>query len=199
MTLLITPKEHITYLRDCVNRTPKHTIFASFGLYAGIDMYGRDIHSWGGEYTNATRELLESMRPLKDVKIIIGVTDYSSCKDNKYCKDCEVKYAKNLIRLLNHVEIFPEFKWKFSTSLHLKAYLFVYDKSVSGVAGGRNLTNSSWEDVSFTLSVEQFKVLYDRTIKVWGEARDLTSDSLGLHFKSQNISERSLEALGDMV
>jgi len=140
------------------------------------------------------------MRSLPDVRMLIGVGDYKSCKGKSTrCVDCEVEYIKTFMRLIHHAEHFPEFKWKMSTELHLKCALFFYQKRllqparVAGVAGGRNFTDSSWADVTFELSTPDVKKLYAHTSNLWENAKPLTDDTAEWLFESQEISRKALE------
>jgi len=194
--MFIDNAEHSKFLFDCVSRKPSHVIIASFGIYCGITYTGQDVTAWGDKYRMATRDLMEVMRSLPDVRMLIGVGNYKSCKGKSIrCLDCEVEYVRAFMRLIHHAEYFPEFKWKMSTELHLKCSLFFYQNpaKVAGVAGGRNFTDSSWEDVTFSLSTPDVKKLYAHTSNLWEHAKSLTDDTAEWLFESQEISRKALE------
>jgi len=162
--------DHSQFLFDRVHEKPSHVLIASFGIYAGITYAGQDVTKWGEQYRTATRDLMEIMRGLPDVRMLIGVADYKSCKGKSTrCTDCEVEYVRAFMRLVNHAELFPEFKWRISTELHLKCSLFFYDKPAraAGVAGGRNFTDSSWADVTFELSIPDVRN-YTHILPIFG-------------------------------
>lgn len=197
MPMFITPAEHSKYLFECVNKRPEHVIIASFGIYAGISWEGQDTTQWGENYRLATRDLLELMRPLPDVKLLIGVGEYKSCTREKFgrCLDCEVKYVQSLFRLLAHSELFPEFQWRFSIRVHLKAALFTYKNGVRGVAGGRNFSDSNWDDVTFSLDKPNVMQLLKHLGGLWSQTQKLSTEAIQGVLADQEISETAMRAL----
>ncbi len=201
MRLLIEPESHYNYLDQCVQASPLTVKIATCNLFAGILPDGRDTTEWQGEqYRSRTREFLEAMRPIGGVgtvKILMGLYEYKSCKGKDFdCHSCERKYIKDLIRLINHAEKFPEFKWRIRTHSHAKYSLFTYlDGSVKGVAGGRNLTDSTFVDITVELDKMSVLRLDEHFDELWGSAHLLNSDRIGVIMDEQGISEKAVKLL----
>lgn len=195
MKLFFDHADHSKFLFDRVAESPSHVLISSFGIYAGITYSGKDTTTWGDKYRLATRDLLESMRSLSDVKMLIGVADYKSCKYKDYCRDCEINYAKGLLRLAFHAELFPEFKWKVSTELHLKCALFFYQNDIKGVAGGRNFTDSHWADVTIELNRQYAKELATHTLDLWKKSPTLNDEAVENILEDQGISKKTLQCI----
>lgn len=198
--MLIPTSEHNDFIMNCVAKKPKHTIISSFGVYCGITYDGRDTSEWGENYRTETRGIIDELQLLDNVRFLIGVANYKSCKYNKKCNDCEQQYIKNLIRLSFHVQHFSGIDWRMSNDLHLKCSLFFYDnncvgKKAKGIAGGRNFTDSSWADVTFVLDPGQIDELYDYTSELWDESSTISDDNIYRMLMSQGISERNIGAI----
>lgn len=197
--MFLTHADHSSFLFERVAEKPKHTIIASYGLYAGISYAGDDTTQWGEKYQLATRDLMEIMRDLPNVRLLIGVSNYKSCKGKINCVDCEKQYCRTLIRLVNHAELFPEFQWRVTTSLHLKCVLFFYEKNARGVAGGRNFSDSDWADCTFELPVQHIKKLYKHVNELWDKSRVVDAATISQIFDEEEISERGFAATLDDV
>ena len=76
MRLLLTTEDHFKFLNECVDQKPDKVLIATYGLYAGIQPDGSDSREWGDKYRSETRELLERMRNIKDVRILVGNYEY---------------------------------------------------------------------------------------------------------------------------
>jgi hypothetical protein len=195
MKMFLDHADHSRYLFDRVAEKPKYVMIASFGIYCGISYAGQDTTKWGEKFHLATRDLMETMRSLPNVRFLIGVANYRSCKGKiDTCIDCEKQYCRALIRLVHHAELFPEFEWRVTTNLHLKTCLFFYESSVKGIGGGRNFSDSDWVDCTFELPTSHIKKLYKHTKEVWDQARPLNDKSIGEIFEEQEISERGFKA-----
>jgi hypothetical protein len=200
MQMFLTQSEHSGFLFDCVARRPDKVLISTFGIYAGITYSGQDTTQWGEKYRLATRDLLESLRAKgkhrPKVQMMVGVAEYKGCKGEKYCKDCEIQYAKGLIRLVYHAEIFPDFEWRVSTQLHLKCAIFYYKAGPPrGVAGGRNFTDSDWADVTMELSDDQTAILAEHTIELWNNSPELNDKTIGVILDQQQISSKTIDAI----
>jgi hypothetical protein len=169
-------------------------MIASYGIYAGISYAGQDTTQWGEKFRLATRDLMEVMRSLPDVRFLIGVSNYRSCKGKFTCIDCEKQYCRTLIRLVHHAELFPEFQWRVTTNLHLKACLFFYEKAAKGIGGGRNFSDSDWVDCTFELPTGHIKKLYAHIKEVWDQSKPLNDGTISEIFEEQEISERGFAA-----
>lgn len=200
MRLLLTLEDHFKFLNECLALKPDRVCIATYGLYAGIMPDGRDSREWGEKYRSQTREFLETMRDVPKVRILVGNYEYKSCKGkNTTCTDCEKQYVLGLIRLINHAEKFPEFKWRVSTGTHVKCALFSYDDNeeaeVKGVAGGRNMTDSSWEDVTVEIDKMSTIRLWEHFDKIWKAAHLLNNDRIGTIMEEQGISQQTVEKI----
>ena len=193
MHAFITLKEHYDYLDTLLKKKPRAVLIASFGIYAGITHEGVD---WETKYPTLTRRFLESLKSINEVMLLIGVGDYKSCKGkNVICKDCERAYVNQLIRLLNHRDLFPNFKWKVSLQAHAKCTLCISDHDILGVAGGRNLNDSSAIDVTFPIDSAVSAQLLKHIMPIWKKAMPLSEDSLDKILAIQNISHATSDAM----
>lgn len=197
MQMFLDCADHAQFLADMVDRKPSLVLMSSFGLYAGITYDGRDTAEWGEKYRLATRDLMDAMRSLPDVRLLIGISNYSSCRGTLKCLDCEKRYCRTLLRLMNHAELFPQFRWRVSRNLHLKCALFFWDKEMRGVAGGRNLSDSDWIDCTFELDVTQIKKLQKHVCEAWNASHVLSDKLINSILEEEGISEDGLNAVLD--
>jgi hypothetical protein len=198
MKMFITPEEHSQYHFERVADKPKTVIISTFGIYCGITYSGQDTTQWGDKYRLATRDLMEAMRGIPDVRMLIGVANYKSCRNKQQCLDCEKQYVQQLVRLVFHAELFPEFQWRVTTELHLKCSIFLYPdkpKKINGIAGGRNFTDSKWADITFELSETQIKTVYNHVKEQWNKAVEITDDAVAEIFRQQNISANGFQSV----
>ena len=192
---IIDAENYSKYLFDCLKRRPKHVVVATHGIYAGIDWRGCDTCSYGPDYQLATRDMLELMRPLPDVRFLVGLSTYRSCKGQyKPCLDCESKYAQSMFRLLNHADFFSEIKWRVTVNSHPKCCLFFYEKEVCGIVG-RNFSDTDWGDVVFTVGIVQVKQLFAKVNQLWNEACPVTTEHIERILSEQEITKRAIDSL----
>lgn len=194
MKLLFSNEDHFEFLRNCVKANPNRVRIATFGLYAGITA---DDIDWSNKYPSEVRNFLESLRSIQSVRVLVGNQEYKSCKGKAIiCSDCERKYVMDLIRLVNHAEKFPEFKWRISSACHIKCALFTYDDyELRGVTGGRNLTNSTWADVSVELDKMSNMRLEEHFDEVWKNSLILNNDRIGQIMEEQEISPKTIHSI----
>lgn len=199
MRLLIDPADHFKFMNECVESSPNKVHIASYGIWAGIMPDGRDTRDWNQKkYFSETRELLESLRSTAEVQLLIGLYEFKSCKGKQPCSDCEHKYMLDLFRLMNHVDKFPEFRWKVSSESHVKCCLFHYeDGTQRGVAGGRNLTDSSWADVSVELDKMSVLRLEGHFSDIWKTGCVPNAKWLDAIVKAQGISESTVKRIAE--
>jgi len=197
MKMFMNDDGHFDYLMECLDSKPKHILFSSYGLYAGISYDDRDTNEFGNQYVTRTMQVLKKMQKLVDtnIRFLVGVSSYKSCKGKEPCIDCEKQYARGLLRVMNHVTRFPEFDWRITTEHHLKAYLFFYDNEIRGVGGGRNFTNSSWADATFELNKAQIKQLYKHVQSEWDRGVKATNSAIATILEEQGVSPEGLEAV----
>lgn len=195
MELMVNYEDHIKWLSERIDEGPTSTMVTSFGLYAGISYAGEDMTKIGWKFRSKTRDLMEKMRNLPNVRFLIGVPKYRSCKGKSQCINCEAQYTKDIIRLSNHIQFFPEFKWRMTSDLHLKSCIFTYGKTCKGISGGRNFTDSDWFDCTFELSKEHVRKLLEHVAEVWGNSKRLDDDTLGDILLDQGISEEGFNSV----
>lgn len=200
MRLLLTLGDHFKFLNECLRLRPTTARIATFGLWAGITPSGADTREWGEKYRSETREFLETMRRVPKVNMLVGNYEYKSCKGkNTACYDCEKQYVMGLIRLINHAEAFPEFKWRIATGSHVKCALFLYgdeeEPEVKGIVGGRNMTDSSWADVTVELDKMSILRLENHFDTIWKSAHLLNSDRIGTIMEEQGISQETVDGI----
>lgn len=184
--MFLTMEEHYKYFEQQILAKPKAVIISTFGVFAGILDDGRDTQEWGPKYEKVTRKIVDLLEGVPDVKILVGLYRYQSCKGNIQCDDCAAKYIKGVGRLIKHREKWPNFKWRFSSECHLKSYLFFYpDGRVTGIAGGRNLTDSEWADVTFPLTKDQVKRLIIHVNGIWNKSAIMDEDKLAEELTKQ--------------
>jgi len=179
-----TLSEHYDHLDELLARQPKEVFISTFGLYAGITHEGIDYAS---RFHSPTRHFLDNLKQCPSVKIMVGVPEYISCSKDNRCKNCEHKYLHYMVRLLNHVETYPEFKWRMKLQFHIKCFLFFYDGQVAGVAGGRNLTDSGYEDVTFPIDAKLCKDFLKSSMAGWKAAMVANESAVETILKSQRI------------
>jgi hypothetical protein len=195
MELLINYDDHVRWLSDRIDENPKSAIITSFGLYAGISYAGHDMTQIDWKFRSKTRDLMEKMRSVPDVKFLIGVPKYKSCKGRRACVDCEAEYCKIFIRLSNHVDHFPEFKWKMATDIHMKACIFIYGNECKGISGGRNFTDSSWFDCTFELSDRNIKTILKHIKPIWNGSAPVNDQGINSLLQIEGISEKGINSL----
>lgn len=196
MQLFTEIEDHYAYLAELVKRGPKGAFIASFGVYAGITYDGRDTTTWGEKYKLHTRNFLDSLRTTPNVKLLIGIPDHKSCRGMTIpCEHCERGYINQMMRLLNHMDMFSAFKWRIATQAHVKCTLLFFDNEILGVAGGRNLNDSNSVDATFQISADICHQLYKQLVPVWKNSRDLTSKSINEILAEQEISEKTVSKI----
>jgi hypothetical protein len=173
-----TLKEHSDYLTKLASAKPDAVSIASFNLYAGIMHDGTDLHTKvGREYKSSAHEFLDALVSCSSVRILVGVPAYDECVEN--CKNCAENYIKRLMRLNAHAERWP-FKWRFAEDFHLKSYVFEWNgKLKRAVIGGRNLSGSSYVDLSMPIQddsvIDKVSLLFDEW---WKKSTSITQSNL---------------------
>jgi len=199
MQMFLDNSTHSQFLLECVGEDPQNVLFSSCGLYAGITYDDRNTNDFGDEYITDTMKILNALRDIakngSKVRFLVGVPSHMSCKGKTPCVDCEKKYVRSLIRLMNHVDRFPEIDWKIITDFHMKAYLFFYKDKAKGVSGGRNFTDSDWSGVTFELNNNQIKNLYRHVQEAWDTARPATDGTVAIIADNQGILEKSFASV----
>lgn len=135
-----------------LSKLPLEEVFIStYGLYAEKDF---------------TYEILSRLNSKKiKTKILIGISEYSSCKaDKSKCVDCELKYKNQIARLNKYINDFKNLEFKKVYNHHLKLFYFKTSKNEYLITGGINFTNSLWTDSSILLKnseeISEYKSLF---------------------------------------
>ncbi len=195
--IIIENDDHNDFLLREIEKSPDSVFISTFGVYLGITYDGSDTSEWGHKYVCNSRAVADALKSIKDVKILVGLSNYISCKGKNRCLDCEAQYSKGLIRLMNHVEFFPEFSWRMMCDLHLKCFLFGFGGRFSGAAGGRNFTGSNWRDLTFSLSEDDCLTVREYVLKYWDSAMPVENVSIESFLFSQGISEEGFLRAGE--
>ena len=194
MQLLLDSKSHHDWIKEHIARKPNKVIITTFGIWAGILANGQDTQTWGNKYKLETSEILQYLSDNSiATNIIVGIGDYKSCKKDDVCLDCEKTYVESAIRLGNHAQAFPLLKWRFSTNLHIKTTLMVFGDHLQGIVGGRNFTNSNWEDCTVVLDQENCKTLLEYSVDLWRQSKNISDSEISKLLEKQGISEEILE------
>lgn len=194
MKLIIDTQEHHDWIFDQISKEPKNAIITTFGLWAGILHDGRDTSEWGEEYQLQTRQILDKLQHIKTA-IIVGIGEYKSCKGQKSCLDCERQYAKTILRINNHALAYPDIKWRVTSKLHIKMVIFEHQNKIEGITGGRNFTNSDWEDCTVVLDEKNCNILKDHARKLWKLSKDINDATVGEILEEQGVTMKALERL----
>lgn len=133
---------------------------------------------WGEKYLSGSRKFLDALADVPVVNIIIGVSEYVPCTKPEPCAGCEEKHIKQLMRVLAHAEKFKDFGWYVTSKHHLKCVLFIYGDKIKGLTGGRNLTDSQWDDMALDLTPSQTAETLKYFTKIQGLAQATTRETI---------------------
>jgi len=167
MKLIWNLEDYYKALNECLKDSPTNIWISTFGIYAGITKDNKDVRKDYGK-VNLTGEFLSKINRAKiECNLICGLPILTYC-DNKKCKDCETKWEEAITRYSYTKERFPNINWKFAAELHFKCVVFQYaDKPTIAFTGGRNLTDSGWDDMSIQLDKEDGDKLLSTVVDVW--------------------------------
>lgn len=197
MKMSLNIDEHYQWLNDYLDRGPSKVSIASYGIYAGITYANQDTAQWGEKYQLASRHFIDRLTHTKDVRIMIGVAEYKSCKGKLQCMQCEKQYAKTLVRIVNHTDTFDRFSWKISIDLHIKAYMFEFGNETRGLISGRNLSDASWLDFSIDLPAQQCITIMSYFEQTWAKSSEINNDTIAALLEQQGISEQGFNSISD--
>ena len=170
-SVFLTAEEHYKALDDILKKNPHTAYIATYGVYAGVSSNGKDNFGAG---ENKTRDFLDKLRRLKDVRILVGLP-YPGAKQT------EEEYTEALWRILHTAKAWPKFDWRFTKNSHLKLFAFSKEGgNIGTISGGRNLTDSTFSDESFLLNVEQSKATRHKFHSIFGASKKVSKENLGL-------------------
>jgi hypothetical protein len=152
---------------------------STFGIYTGITSEGRDVHSYGGKYSNLAHQFLDVLKGF-DVKLLIGMPELIYCdKETQQCTHCEEKFIHYLERINHTAKHWPDFDWRIINDMHMKFVGFYKNgKAIGGISGGRNLSDSQWDDVSIVLTKKEVEFFHDHFTKIFNRAATITDDAI---------------------
>lgn len=197
MKLMRSLNEYYDSLLECIHEKPRRVTISTFGIFAGITYDGKDSSSWSKPYGSETNRLFKELNNLDDVRVVVGVSDFISCNRNSRCEDCASKYISSLTRLLFHKEYFSNIKWKFRASLHFKCVVFEFRDYPVSFTGGRNMTNSSWDDISIKIDGTDALDILHVANDIYDDAVDLTDGNISSYIESIGLSDASFMADSD--
>lgn len=148
MKILETSEDFIREITNMVEMKPKFINMSTYGLYLGISVDNNGVVTdWNFRYPKAMRKIIDRIIELKiPCRIIVGDnSDKPECVTD--CEHCK-KNNENLIkRLIAHVEKFNSdiFQIVVKDNYHKK----LISSNICYIIGGRNLTESGYEDLSF--------------------------------------------------
>lgn len=178
--------EHYEALNQLIDAGPDKVLISSFGIYAGLQANGMDVHP---KEESQIRKILEKLRPI-NTYLLVGIPDYRSCRGFTKCMHCERKFVKGILRTYELSTLYPKFSWKISRAHHSKAFISIKNGLIQAVVGGRNLTDSDWNDMSLLVSGDEILPIF---IKQWAAADSLTPELVSQIFENNEISENILE------
>lgn len=153
-------------------------LISTFNIHANILADGRDMTEWGLKFASSTHDILDELNGT-DTSILVGVPGFYPPEPD--CDPCRQRRKKALDKYLAHANHWPKIKWRLKRDVHLKCVLGV-DKTMKGLAGGRNLTDSEALDVSFALEHNQAMVLARHFLEAWKEADPITQKTVDRYY-----------------
>lgn len=177
--------EHFDIIERLLDNNPDSVFVSSYGLYAGILQDGRDANKFGPKYKTRSIDVLNKMSKY-DSKMIIGISDYKSCKHVR-CEDCELKYIHSLIRIEKHSEAFPDIKMRIIRGNHLKCFIIRKGSKYLGITGGRNMSDSSWSDISFMIDHDTCLEILAIANKVFDNGMYINDETISKILNEQGI------------
>lgn len=184
MKIISDLQEHYDLIEKLLDTKPDEVFVSSYGLYAGILEDGTDLNIIGPKYKTRSVDVLTKMAQTNS-KIIIGITDFKAC--NTLCPDCELKYIRGLLRIQAHANKFPQIKFKMTRHNHLKCFIVKKGTKYLGITGGRNLSDSSWADISFFIENEDCLKILDIATKIYDKGLATTDESICQLLREQGI------------
>ncbi len=138
-------------------------IISSYGMYAGISDTGENT----AERYNFDKTIQQILDVSKHKKVVFLLSDTEAQPCMPGCVHCIAKNQKKTRRNEAHINHWPNVSWFITQDHHLKTILFKKkDGTVLGFSGGRNFSNSDWEDVSFELPEDASRELLSHVISL---------------------------------
>jgi hypothetical protein len=137
------------FILNLLAKKPKRLTVTTIALYAGIAVDGSDTSDWS-DSAASVRKLVDAMQPLPDVRVIVGMRPYRSCKHSYHCQACGGEYVKQFVRLSQHAEHFAPIDWRICEDQFAKLMRFEFNK-MSLIVMGRNLTDPQYDDINVVI------------------------------------------------
>ena len=145
------------------SRKPSKVFIASFGLNVGLYDKG------SGEFYSTqslTRKFLDSLRGI-EVDLLIGFP--AQRKGESYDT-----FSRRRAMFKKAMGNWPEFNWRISDESHLKCVGFERkDSPYCVIAGGRNLTDSGFSDISLVVPKRQRVPIKKHFYKLFKQAKKM--------------------------
>jgi hypothetical protein len=192
MRILASEEKYFEYLHSLI-RGATNCYISTFGVYAGILADGRDVTEYGGKYQNSVHELLDALAKI-NTKILVGLPPLIYCDWQKRCPDCEENHLARLKRVALTANHWPSIEWKILPRLHMKLVcVYKRSKPVGGIVGGRNLSNSKWQDLSISLQTSHVRKFKNHFMQIYHSA-DKVNCAKGDEERWAKIIANGLEA-----
>lgn len=132
------------------------------GIYAGVQQNGNFM-------STVVSDFLDQLDiEVQNVRVLIGHYASKGCKSS--CPHCLEDEKKKARRIYKHTERWDTFEWKVNFQNHFK--LVHLDNFC--FTGGRNLSNSSWTDVTLRVrGKDRRQKLKDHFGNIWGYSYDV--------------------------
>lgn len=149
---------YVKAIWDELLKKPNEVWISSFGCNTGVS--GR-----GGTYTySQTFKMVDWInRNTKSSRILIGTPTHS--------------VDSYLNRLTFNAEYFGNIRWRYELDIHLKCWIFHFDKTISALVGGRNLGDSGWSDISLFTTKTEAKQLARFYNKLWTSTKPVRKET----------------------
>lgn len=192
-------EEHMKYLYECANES-KQIMITTGNVYAGITYYGSDtLINSDSSKVRSWLDYLEDMSGKVNVKILVSIPFYKSCKAS-YCDDCAKEFTRMMLKLSNHAKFFNNLKWFMKEHLYLKAITFGPAVPFSpspphdcrGVITTRNLTDMDENQYSF---LNDSQSLLEQVANQFDDCMRINDDNISGVLEKLNIRSSTIENL----
>lgn len=148
----------------------KDCLISTYGLYAGVGKNKADkYYEWQGHFLYQLLSLLDSGEGRR-VQVAVGLSELFHCTPN--CPHCQKQYKRRIENLALTRAKFKNIEFLFVRENHTK--FIAFDSGVV-YAGSRNLSGSSWKEMSLRMvSVPLYQVCVDLYKNIRGCSTALT-------------------------
>lgn len=158
---LFTVEKYYERLMHESSKKPDRVFISSFGLNVGL--YRKETGEFFSK-NSMTRNFLDSLRNVKKVDILIGFPDQRRGEAFK-----DFSYRRAMFK--RALSLWPDYNWKVSETSHLKCVGFEKRGDLYCiVTGGRNLTDSTFDDLSVVIPRRQRPAVKKYFYKFFKEA-----------------------------